>query len=151
MVPIACDLFYATVRGLVISGLHVDGFYFSDLETSWFNTLHCQDGLLPIPGNFEPPPVSIFLTICQGFLHSLLPPVPVPNEVAVVQPCSTGGRDATSEVTTYTETRVSVVINLCTMECVIGSMKRGGDEWGIVDRSGDFARTVFVDPEIDHD
>ncbi|KAF8512114.1 hypothetical protein JB92DRAFT_2830908 [Gautieria morchelliformis] len=100
---------------------------------------------------FEPPPVSIFLTIRQGFLHSLLPPVPVPNEVAVVQPCSTGGKDATSEVTTYTETRVSVVINLRTMECVIGSVKRGGNEWGIVDRSGDFARAVFVDPEIDHD
>ncbi|KAF8514178.1 hypothetical protein JB92DRAFT_3096276 [Gautieria morchelliformis] len=95
--------------------------------------------------------MSIFLTIRQGFLHSLLPPVPVPNEVAVVQPCSTGGKDETSEVTTYTETRVSVVIDLRTMECVIGSVKRGGNEWGIVDRSSDFARTVFVDPEIDHD
>lgn len=41
----------------VISGLHIDGFYFSDLETSWFNSLHDKESLLPAPGNLDPPPL----------------------------------------------------------------------------------------------
>jgi hypothetical protein len=68
--------------------------------------------------------------------------------LAVIQPCSTRGRDATRELATYVETTMPVVINLCTIECVVGRVRRG-NEWAIVDRSGDFARTVFVDPEDD--
>lgn len=41
-----------------------------------------------------------------------------------------------------------VVVDLHTVECVVGRIKRR-NEWGIVDRSGDFARTVFVEPEVE--
>jgi hypothetical protein len=68
--------------------------------------------------------------------------------LAVIQPCSTRGRDATRELTTYAETTTPVVIDLRTIECVVGRVRRG-NEWGIVDRSGDFARTVFVDLDDD--
>jgi hypothetical protein len=34
------------------------------------------------------------------------------------------------------------------VECVVGRVNRG-NEWGIVDRSGDFSRTVFVNPEVE--
>ena len=64
--------------------------------------------------------------------------------LAVVTPCSTGGKDATRELTTYTETTTPVVIDLRTVECVVGRVQRG-NQWGIVDRSGDYARTIFVD------
>ena len=67
--------------------------------------------------------------------------------LALVTPCSTGGKDATRELTTYTETTAQVVIDLRTVECVVGRVRRG-NEWGIIDRSGDFARTVFVDTPI---
>jgi hypothetical protein len=68
--------------------------------------------------------------------------------LVVIQPCSTIGKDATCEVTTYSETTVPVVVDLRTVECVVGPVKRG-NEWGIVDRSGEFAQTVFVDPEVE--
>ena len=68
--------------------------------------------------------------------------------LAVIQPCSTAGKDATRQLTTYSETTVPVVVDLRTVECVVGRVNRG-NEWGIVDRSGDFARTVFVDPEVE--
>ena len=68
--------------------------------------------------------------------------------LALIEPCSTQGRDATRELTTYMATTAQIVIDLRTIEwCVVGR----GNEWGIVDRSGDFARTVFVDPEVEED
>jgi hypothetical protein len=36
-------------------------------------------------------------------------------------------------------------LNMDTEYRVVGRVRRG-NEWGIVDRSGDYARTVFVDP-----
>jgi hypothetical protein len=65
--------------------------------------------------------------------------------LALVEPCSTGGKDATRELTTYEATTAPIIIDLRTIECVVGRVRRG-NEWGIIDRSGDFARTVFVDP-----
>ena len=65
--------------------------------------------------------------------------------LAVVTPCSTGGHDAMHEVTTYSNMTALIVIDLCTVECVVGQVWHG-NEWGIIDRSGEFARTVFVDP-----
>jgi hypothetical protein len=40
--------------------------------------------------------------------------------LAVIQPCSTSGKDATREVTTYLETTVPVVVDLHPLECVVG-------------------------------
>ncbi|KAF8512809.1 hypothetical protein JB92DRAFT_2926436 [Gautieria morchelliformis] len=71
--------------------------------------------------------------------------MPKRHLLALVMPCSTGGRDATKVVTTYSLTMAPIVIDLRTVECVVGRVRRG-NEWGIVDRSGDYARTVFVDP-----
>jgi hypothetical protein len=51
-------------------------------------------------------------------------------------------------VTTYEATTAPVIVDLRTIENVIGRVKRG-NEWGIIDRGGDFARTVFVDPVDD--
>ncbi|KAF8512132.1 hypothetical protein JB92DRAFT_2930362 [Gautieria morchelliformis] len=62
--------------------------------------------------------------------------MPKRHLLALVMPFSTGGRDATKVVTTYSLTTAPIVIDLRTVECM----------WGIVDRSGDYARTVFVDP-----
>ena len=39
----------------------------------------------------------------------------------------------------------SIIIDLQVVECVMGHVKHGND-WGIIDHSGDFACTVFVDP-----
>jgi hypothetical protein len=70
--------------------------------------------------------------------------------LAVVIPCSTCGRDATKELTTYTETTAPIVIDLRAVECVVGRVKRG-NEWSVIDRSGDFARTVFTDADVSED
>ena len=51
---------------------------------------------------------------------------------------------------TYMETTAQVVIDLWKVECVVGRVRRG-NEWGIIDRSGDFACTVFVDTPIIND
>jgi hypothetical protein len=59
-------------------------------------------------------------------------------------PCITEGKDATCELTTYGQVSTSIVIDLQTIGCVVGRVKRG-KTWGIVDRSGELARTVFVD------
>lgn len=54
------------------------------------------------------------------------------------------GIDVTRELTTYETTTTPIVFDVRTIECVVGRVRRGS-EWRIVDRSGDFARTVFVD------
>ena len=46
------------------------------------------------------------------------------------------------------ETTVPVVVDLHMVECVVECVKRR-NEWGIVDCSGDFARTVFMEPEVE--
>ena len=68
--------------------------------------------------------------------------------LAVIQLCSTDGKDATHELTTYLETTVPVVVDMHMVECVVECVKRR-NEWGIVDCSGDFARTVFMEPEVE--
>jgi hypothetical protein len=71
--------------------------------------------------------------------------------LAVIVPCITEGKDATCELTTYGRVSTSIVIDLQTIGCVVGRVKRG-KTWGIVDRSGELARTVFVDQQdIDED
>ena len=46
--------------------------------------------------------------------------------------------------------RSVIVTDLQMIGSVVGRVKRG-KEWGIVDRSGDFVRTVFVDDTGDVD
>ena len=82
--------------------------------------------------------------------HTLHLTQPTQFLLALVMPCSTRGKDVTKEVTTYHSMMTSIIINLRVVECVVGHMKHGND-WGIIDRSGDFACTVFVDPEDDGD
>ena len=65
--------------------------------------------------------------------------------VVVVIPCLTGGWDATHEVTMYSNKTAPIVIDLHMVECVMGRVQRG-NEWGIINWSGEFVRTVFVDP-----
>ncbi|KAF8479460.1 hypothetical protein JB92DRAFT_3043775 [Gautieria morchelliformis] len=43
--------------------------------------------------------------------------------LALVMPCSTGGRDATKVVTTYSLTTAPIMIDLCTVECVVGRVR----------------------------
>ncbi|KAF8486605.1 hypothetical protein JB92DRAFT_3257362 [Gautieria morchelliformis] len=103
--------------------------------------------------NSEPEQIcQIFYGQLESIIDVVLPRAPHINIVmpkrhllALVMPCSTGGRDATKVVTTYSLTTAPIVIDLRTVECVVGQVRRG-NEWGIVDRSGDYARTVFVDP-----
>jgi hypothetical protein len=98
---------------------------------------------------------QVFYGRLQSIVDVVLPPAATLNIqsstrhlLAIIQPCSTRGRDATRELTTYVEMTAPVVIDVRTIECVVGRIQRG-NEWGIVDRSGDFARTVFVDEEVD--
>jgi hypothetical protein len=60
------------------------------------------------------------------------------------------GKYVTREATTYCTTSTEIVIDLQAISCVVGRVKRGRD-WGILDRSGDLARTVFVGPQQDEE
>lgn len=59
--------------------------------------------------------------------------------------------DATEEVVSYTETReTSIIVDVSSVECVVGRVKykiNGRARWGIIDRSGDGARTTFGEDE----
>ena len=67
-----------------------------------------------------------------------------------VEPCITNGKDATRELTMYTRMSTATFIDIRTIGFVVGCMKRH-NEWWIVDRSGELAWTVFVEPESDED
>jgi len=68
--------------------------------------------------------------------------------LAVITPCVTGGKNAAKEATTYDSTTTQVVTDLAAVGCVVGRAFTGGNatkgKWGIIDRSGDLARTEFV-------
>lgn len=78
------------------------------------------------------------------------PPIPISGSIllACIQPCITNGKDATQELTSYRRMSTTIFVDLKTVECVVGRVKRGQD-WFIIDRSGDFARTVFIEPELE--
>lgn len=63
--------------------------------------------------------------------------------LAVITPCVTLGKDATKEVTTYTQTTTQVVTDLRAISSVIGRVWTR-NRWGIVDRSEEGSRTEFV-------
>ena len=68
--------------------------------------------------------------------------------LAVITPCVTLGKDATKEVTTYTQTTTQVVTDLCTISSVIGRVWTR-NRWGIVDRSEESSRTEFVPSKME--
>ena len=53
------------IRRQLISGLHVDGFYISNIETSWFTSLQDLAGLFLAPSNQALPPILSFHPICE--------------------------------------------------------------------------------------
>jgi hypothetical protein len=63
--------------------------------------------------------------------------------LAVITPCKTNGEDATQKVLSYDKTTTQIVVDLQSVECVIGRVCTR-NRWGIIDRSGDFARTEFI-------
>jgi hypothetical protein len=68
--------------------------------------------------------------------------------LAIITPCITLGKDATKEVTMYTQTTTQIVTDLRTISALIGRVwtrKR----WGIVDRSEDTSRTEFIPSNMD--
>ena len=64
-----------------------------------------------------------------------------------VESCITNGKDATRELNMYTRMSTAIFIDIRAIGSMVGRVKRH-NEWGIVDRSGELARTVFVDPRI---
>lgn len=114
-------------------------------------------------------PVTLVRRIRYGELHSILIcNLPISNLLrlkstsqrnfllAHISPVDTSVQrageviwpDATGEPVSYTELRplTSIVIDLSAVECVVGRIKydlEGRERWGIIDRSGEGARTTF--------
>jgi len=63
--------------------------------------------------------------------------------LAIITPCSTGGQNAIQDYTIYSDTTTQIVTNLWAVQCVVGRVKSRGS-WGIIDRSGNFARMEFM-------
>ena len=68
--------------------------------------------------------------------------------LALLTPCSTNGKDATQQVVTYTQITTQVVTDLQAVACVVGRIGTR-NRWGIIDRSGDLARTEFIESNDD--
>ena len=91
---------------------------------------------------------QIFYSQLESILDVFLPPThtldimqPKHFLLALVTLCSTRGKDATCDITTYEDMTRPVIINIRTIECVVGHVQRG-NTWRIIDCSGDFARSV---------
>lgn len=76
----------------------------------------------------------------------------IPNQqqllLACIEPCITQGKDVTLEVKMYTRMSTAIFIDIQAVGTVVGQIKRR-NEWAIVDRNSELARTVFVDPVLD--
>lgn len=64
--------------------------------------------------------------------------------LAAITPCVTNGADAAKKLVTYRATTAQIITDLQAISNVIGRVKTR-NWWGIVDRSGDYSRTIFVD------
>lgn len=95
--------------------------------------------------------------ICYGRLDQILeftvPDHPFWRElqgklllVATITPCVTQGKDATKENVLYRKYAASVMVDLRVVEATVGRVQTRG-RWGIIDRSGDGARTIFTNPD----
>ena len=67
-----------------------------------------------------------------------------------VKLCNTNGKNMTLELTMYTWMSTAIFIDIQAIGSLVGHVKRQ-NKWGIVDRSGELAQTVFVDPVSDKD
>lgn len=63
--------------------------------------------------------------------------------LAIITPCETEGEDATKELLMYKKMTTQIATDLQCVECVVGRAETRKN-WGIIDRSGDFARTEFI-------
>ncbi|KAH9911718.1 uncharacterized protein B0H18DRAFT_1163387 [Fomitopsis serialis] len=68
--------------------------------------------------------------------------------LALLTPCQTHGRDATEELTWYTTYLKPRILDIKAIQCVVGRVY-SRNKWGIIDRSDDQARTLFVDTEVE--
>lgn len=66
--------------------------------------------------------------------------------LAYITPCSTDGQDAVLEPTLYNSMTTEIIVDLRSVQCVVGRIKTR-EQWGIIDRSEGFARTEFIDGE----
>ncbi|KAI0719170.1 hypothetical protein C8T65DRAFT_569739, partial [Cerioporus squamosus] len=70
--------------------------------------------------------------------------------LAFIRPCKTRGEDAATQLTLYEHYRAEMIIDLSAVQAVVGRV-RSRNSWGIIDRSHDLARAVFVnDAEQSH-
>ena len=63
--------------------------------------------------------------------------------LAVITPCRTQGLDAAKNLTTYKDTTTTIVTDIRAVSSVVGRV-RSRKAWGIIDRSGEYARTDFI-------
>ncbi|KAJ7621835.1 hypothetical protein B0H17DRAFT_1290387 [Mycena rosella] len=63
--------------------------------------------------------------------------------LAVITPCSTGGKDATEEIVSYDRMTTQIVTDLQTISSVVGRIKTRG-KWTIIDRSGGLIKPEFI-------
>ncbi|KAJ7131576.1 hypothetical protein C8R43DRAFT_860491, partial [Mycena crocata] len=62
--------------------------------------------------------------------------------LAVITPCSTGGKDATQQILSYTQTGRTMVTDLQAISAVIGRFETRG-KWVIIDRTGGLIKPEF--------
>src|SRR3954447_140574 len=62
--------------------------------------------------------------------------------LALVTPCNTNGKDATKTVTTYSHQTAATVIDLQSIEAVVGCVATH-NQWAIIDRTDGLAQTIF--------
>lgn len=78
--------------------------------------------------------------------------VPKMHRLACIQPCKLlNPGDATIQVVEHSEMQdTPVFVHIGVVECTVGRVKttRG---WSIVDRSSEWARTVFIAEDVDED
>lgn len=63
--------------------------------------------------------------------------------LSVITPCSTEGKDATQELTSYTRMTTPIVTDLQTIIAVVGRIETRG-EWMIIDRSAGLLHPEFA-------
>ncbi|KAG1763808.1 hypothetical protein EV702DRAFT_951836, partial [Suillus placidus] len=62
--------------------------------------------------------------------------------LALIQPCQTGGRDATKEETHYAINLASIITDLQNVKAVVGRVESHG-KWTIIDHRSNFAKPAF--------